>query len=205
MPTVLKTPAHYISGSDLETIDVLGSSVQFIPLPSEVSERFCLLRGTIPAGAAVPLHSHSSYETFTVISGAFEAFLADGDQSEWLPLTAGDVFSVRGGAKHAFRNRSQRPAVVLVFTTAELGDLFRAVAGPIGDGERPSGPLASETVAHFVRTSVRAGHWLGTPEENARADRSANTDHCVSSTPRRSHLRHVAARRQRDCRSPGLR
>ena len=54
MPTVLKTPAQYISGSDLETIDVLGSSVQFIPLPSEVSERFCLLRGTDSGGRAAP-------------------------------------------------------------------------------------------------------------------------------------------------------
>lgn len=168
MPTVLKSPAHCISGPDLETVDVLGSNVQFIPLPSEVRERFCLLRGTIPARAAVPLHSHSSYETFTVISGAFEAFLADGDQPEWLPLTAGDVLSVRGGAKHAFRNRSQSPAVVLVFATAKHGDFFRALARPIRDGERPSGPLASETVAHFVRTSARAGRWLGTPEENAR-------------------------------------
>jgi quercetin dioxygenase-like cupin family protein len=158
---------NFIAASDLETVDILGSKVQFIPLATEVRERFCLLRGTMPGGAAVPLHSHDSFETFTVISGAFEAFVAEGDHPGWLPLMAGDVFNVPGGMRHAFRNRSQSPAVVLVFATAEHGDFFREAAKPIGDGGI-SDPTASERVAHFVRTAAQAGHWLAAPEENAR-------------------------------------
>jgi anti-sigma factor ChrR (cupin superfamily) len=91
MPTSTRIAPHFVARSELETVEVLGSDVQFITPPAEVGERFCLMRGAIQAGAAVPLHSHASYETFTVISGEFEAFPADDDQPGWRPVRAGDA------------------------------------------------------------------------------------------------------------------
>jgi mannose-6-phosphate isomerase-like protein (cupin superfamily) len=106
MPAGPNMQPNVIATSDLETVDVLGSEVQFIPLATEVRKCFCLLRGTIPGGGAVPLHSHDSFETFTVISGEFEALVAEGDHPGSLPLVAGEILNVPGGVRHAFRNRS---------------------------------------------------------------------------------------------------
>ena len=176
MPTsVPASRSRAIARSDLETYKVLGAVVQFIPLPQEAGGRFCLMLGTIPAGGSVPLHSHASYETFVVMSGTFDAYLDEGEAPGWRPLAPGDAFCVAGEARHAFRNLSQTPAVVLVFTTAAHGDFFREVGQPIGGDEMPPGPPAPERIELFLRASGKAGHWLGTPEENARVGLSVPT------------------------------
>jgi len=46
---------------------VLGPLVQFLTAVSDSNKDYCLMRGTVPAGVVVPLHSHAERETFYVL------------------------------------------------------------------------------------------------------------------------------------------
>jgi quercetin dioxygenase-like cupin family protein len=111
------------------------------------------MRGSIPPGGIVPLHSHADPETFLMESGELDAFAGERD---WIRVLPGDVLHVPGDAPHAFRNPGAVPAVTLIVTTARIARFFREVARPSDD------PLAT-----FLATAERYGYWNATPEENA--------------------------------------
>lgn len=111
------------------------------PVEEEVP---CVLRGTLPPGAEVPLHSHPDPETFVVVEGRCEGCRA-GDG--WTPIGAGEAFHVASGVRHSFRNRGREPAVSIVVTTARLGRFFTEL------GDRP-------TPEHLRRTAEKYGHWI---------------------------------------------
>jgi hypothetical protein len=54
-------------------IDLEGPTVEFLTSPQEASIDFCVLKGVIPPGVSVPLHSHPDTEDFFIISGQVEA------------------------------------------------------------------------------------------------------------------------------------
>jgi hypothetical protein len=54
-------------------LDLLGPTVEFLTLPQEANIDFCVLRGILPPGVSVPLHSHPDTEDFFVISGEVQA------------------------------------------------------------------------------------------------------------------------------------
>jgi quercetin dioxygenase-like cupin family protein len=124
-----------------------GATVEYLtPLADGVP---CVLRGTIPPGGTVPLHSHEDTETFLVTGGEIEGFGRDG----WFTLCAGDVHHVPGHVKHAWRNLGGEPAVMFLVTTATIGRFFEEVSG-----------VSPE---EFLAISDRYGYWNATPEENA--------------------------------------
>jgi hypothetical protein len=61
--------AHLVDPRWLETIDVLGPTIQYLTSPDAGEGEPCVMRGTIPPGVAVPLHSHADPETFLMVSG----------------------------------------------------------------------------------------------------------------------------------------
>ncbi|MER8671192.1 hypothetical protein NKH45_29175 [Mesorhizobium sp. M1156] len=56
--------------TSVETFDVLGPVVQFLTPPRDGEP--CIMRGTVPPGVVVPLHSHADPETFIQIPGEVE-------------------------------------------------------------------------------------------------------------------------------------
>jgi hypothetical protein len=54
------------------TLDFFGPAVEFLTSPDDEQNDFCVLKGTIPAGGSVPLHSHRDTEDFLIISGSVE-------------------------------------------------------------------------------------------------------------------------------------
>jgi hypothetical protein len=79
----------------------------------------------------------------------------------WIAIRPGEILHLPGGVKHAWRNRSQEPAVSLAVTEESLAAFYREVGTPAGT------PPAPDSAERFVEASLRRGHWLGTPEENA--------------------------------------
>jgi quercetin dioxygenase-like cupin family protein len=144
--------AYLIDPGAAETIAVLGPTVQFLTPPAGADEAPCVMRGTIPGSGFVPLHSHADPETFLAISGELEGLTYEDGRPAWVGVRPGAVFHVPGGAKHAWRNPSDQPAVMTVVATAKLGRFFRE--------------LASEP-ERFAAISERYGYWNATPEENA--------------------------------------
>jgi quercetin dioxygenase-like cupin family protein len=145
----------------METVNVLGPTVEILTPPAG-DDAPCAMRGSIPAGGIVPLHSHPEPETFVVISGDVEGLVRAGGDDPWVPLRPGDVLHVPGGAPHAWRNRSAAPAVSLIVTTQRIARFFREVAGAGGAG----GP-SQEEARRFLAVAERYGYWNATPEENA--------------------------------------
>jgi hypothetical protein len=70
MPHLLAEIAHRIDPSRIETLDVTGPTVQFLtPVEDDAP---CIMRGTIPPGVVIPVHSHPEPETFIAIEGELE-------------------------------------------------------------------------------------------------------------------------------------
>jgi uncharacterized cupin superfamily protein len=122
------------------------------------------MRGVIPPGVAVPLHSHDATEVFFVLSGTKQVLTLGSGPAEWVDVGAGDYVHVPRGTHHAHRNVSGEPLIELVITTARLGNWFEEVGTPDTGTRRPPAP---DVLAHFLAVSRKFGYWLGSPEENA--------------------------------------
>lgn len=161
-----KAVARIIEARDIQAFNVLGPVVEFLTEPENGAP--CVMRGTIPPGVSVPLHSHADPETFYMISGELEGLTHPECGFRWVRIRPGDIFHVPGGARHAFRNRGTEPAVTIIASTAKIGRFFQEVGIPLRDGLQPSGPPADEMIAHFLKTAQHYGYWNASPEENAR-------------------------------------
>lgn len=144
-------------------VDVFGSTVEFLTLPAQDDDSaLCVLRGVIPAGVTVPLHSHADAEDFYILAGTQEVLTQHPAGLEWAHAHAGDYVHVPPGTLHAHRNVSTQPAVDLVITTSKLGRFFEEIGRPA-----TGAPPEPERVAQFVETAIRYGYTLGTAEVNA--------------------------------------
>jgi len=168
---MLNTPSrerapHLVDLRDAETIDVLGPTIVFLTKPEADDDLPCVMRGTIPPGVSVPLHSHRDPETFLAVSGEIEALAqADGDV-EWIKVRPGNIFHVPGGTKHAFRNQARAPAVMIIVSTSRMGRFFQEIGTPVIPGDAATEPPSPETIKHFLETAERYGYWNASPEEN---------------------------------------
>lgn len=163
-----KSAAHTVDLNDSETLDVMGLLIEFVTRIGTKSSAPCTMRGTIPPGVVIPLHSHADPETYVVVSGSADAIAESDGGLRWVTLNEGAVFHVPGGAKHAFRNQSSAPAVMLVISTSKIARFFRDVGQPVAAGNQPPGSPSAERIRRFLETAERYGYWNATPEENAR-------------------------------------
>jgi Cupin domain len=124
------------------------------------------LKGTIPPGISVPLHSHPDEESFFLLSGEVHALEQRKNGFERIKMNAGDFRHVPPGIKHAWKNESNASAVAIIVTTPRLGRFFLEVGNPVAAGAFPKPPSPAD-VQHFAEAAARYRHWLGTPEENA--------------------------------------
>ncbi len=146
--------------------DVMGVTVEFMTPVDANALPFCVMRGVIPAGAAVPMHSHHAPESFFVVSGEAQVLLERDGRLEWQDVKPGDFVNVPPDTRHAHRNRSSAPAVELVVTTPDIGEFFAEIGRAVpASGTLP--PPTEDDVRRFVAAATRRGHRLATPEENA--------------------------------------
>jgi quercetin dioxygenase-like cupin family protein len=160
-----ESAAHLIDPRDVEILGVMGPTIQFMVPPEAAAP--CIMRGTIPPGVSVPLHSHPEPETFISISGHVEGLVEAPEGLKWVPVEPGAIFHVPSGAKHAWRNRSDE--------AVGLDRCHQRVAWAIFPGSRHADNCRSATswpsvgtIRHFLETAERYGHWLATSDENAR-------------------------------------
>jgi len=151
-----------VGGTGLEAVDVFGPTLEFLTRLDESGATYAVLRGVLPPGAVVPLHSHGDAEDFFILAGSQQVLIQDERGLQWRDLHAGDYVHIPGGAPHAHRNISDEPVVELVVTTIRLGQFFNEIARPSA-----APPPTPEEFAQFVDAAARYGYSLGTPEENA--------------------------------------
>jgi quercetin dioxygenase-like cupin family protein len=143
-----------------------GTLFEFLASPDETGSEICLIRGMIPPGVAVPLHSHSDVELFYVLEGSLEAFQAGNGNHGWVSFGQGNIVSVPGNTKHALRNSSPLPATAVIVTTSKLYSFFQEVSKPF-DRDRKATRPTPEEIQRLTETAARYGYWMGSPEENA--------------------------------------
>lgn len=142
------------------TVDVFQTTVEFLT----TENGFSVLRGVVPPGVIVPIHSHPDVEDFIVIAGSVQCLKQDAEGYEWITAKAGDYVHVPGNARHAWRNISNEPSIQLIITTNKMERFFREAGKPRGGIFQPPTP---EELAKFAALSATYGYWLATPEENA--------------------------------------
>lgn len=123
-------------GTRTTALDIFGPTVEFLTSPQDAHQDFCVMRGVIPPGVSVPLHSHDDTETFFVLSGTKQV-LIPGAYPGWTDEHAGDYVHLPRGRPHAHRNVSGEPLIELVITTARLGSWFQEV-GKTGHRRSPA-------------------------------------------------------------------
>jgi quercetin dioxygenase-like cupin family protein len=93
-------------GAEQQTFMVAGVLLQFLSTPEQINDQISVMRGTIPSGVVIPLHSHADPEIFYVLNGSLEVFQAEGPSAGWQTVNAGEVVSIPGNVRHALRNTS---------------------------------------------------------------------------------------------------
>jgi quercetin dioxygenase-like cupin family protein len=144
------------------TLDVFGPTLEFVSGPDDPDAGFWVMRGVVPPGVVVPLHSHDDAEDFFILAGTQQVLTKSDQGLQWIDVSAADYVHIPAGVPHAHRNVSDEPAVELVVTTARLGRFFQEVAR--SDTGQPPTPAE---LAEFVAVATRYGYNLGTPEQNA--------------------------------------
>ena len=148
------------------SLDVFGPRVEFFTSPEEADGTYCVMMGTIPPGVAVPLHSHPDLESFFLISGDVQALSEQAEKLEWRDVGPSEFVHIPANAKHAWRNTSSEPAVMLITTTGKLGRFFQEIGRPIKTAGLVPPPTPDE-LQHLMRVSAKYSYWNGSPEENA--------------------------------------
>ena len=143
-----------------------GNVIEFLATPDEARAEICLIRATAPPGAVVPLHSHSALELFYVLEGSLESFCSKDGTQGWTTVGVGDVVTIPGNTKHAWRNTSGLPATVITVTTAKMYAFFRELTKPF-DPDQLASPPTREEIQQIFDVAAKYGYWMGSPEENA--------------------------------------
>jgi len=160
-----KTGSSVVRDGDVDTIQVLGASVGILLGPSADDNSKCVLKGVIPSGVTVPMHSHDATEVFYILSGKIDVLIETDGKLRWEEAGPGDLVETPGETRHAFRNRSQDAVKTLVVTTSRHGRYFQDIGTDAK--ARESGAPTQEEIQRFIEIAERYGYWLATPEENA--------------------------------------
>jgi quercetin dioxygenase-like cupin family protein len=81
---------------------VVGTLLQFVSTPEQSHSKIAVMRGGIPAGAVIQLHSHADPEIFFILSGSMEVFQDNGESQGWAKAGPGRRRHHRRG--HSPRN-----------------------------------------------------------------------------------------------------
>jgi hypothetical protein len=110
----------------------------------------------------------ASDEADVLLLGDLKGFTQPADGPRWARIASRDALHVPGTAKHAFRNPSIAPAVMVAVTTARMGRFIQEIGRPVRRVGKPLAPSSAELMRHtFWRPPIDMAIWIETPEENA--------------------------------------
>src|ERR1700722_1422713 len=155
-----------ISGVEEHTFIVAGVLLHFLSTPEQIYDEISVMRGTVPSGVVIPLHSHADPEIFYVLNGSLEVFQDEGPSPGWQTVNAGEVVTIPGNVRHALRNTSPSPLTSIIVSKQELYSFFRELARPF-DPNGPPAPPTPEEIQQLFSVAEQFEYWLASPEENA--------------------------------------
>ena len=120
------------------------------------------MRGTVPAGVVVPLHSHAERETFYVLEEEVQGLGITGSRS--VLVTYSMCLAVSGTG---WRNVSGASVSLLFVVPMRLGRFFRDIGRPVTMANQSAPGLAD--FQRLLEIAHAYGYWLGSPADNAAA------------------------------------
>src|SRR5258705_682007 len=90
-----------VDGTPHTAVDVFGPTLEFISEPEDPGADFCVMRGVVPPGVAVPLHSHDDQEDFFILSGTQQVLTKSDQGLQCVDVNAGDYVYIPAGIPHA--------------------------------------------------------------------------------------------------------
>jgi quercetin dioxygenase-like cupin family protein len=164
-----------------ENLWFLGTLAKVKLEGAQTAGRFGLWEGTLPHGAAPPLHSHPQDETFYVLEGELTAWLVEPELADdrsgvpaWVSSCGrrcgpGTVVFAPGGTPHTFRVESDTARMLVLSTPGGIEDMMRGLAEPARWPwlqPPPDGPrVSAERVAEVERSTGMVRH--GPPPPSA--------------------------------------
>ena len=131
-----------------------GDIYTFLATGAETDGDYFVMEGLVPPDAGPPPHiHHDQAETFYVVEGQLEITLGD----KVYEATAGDFVHVSKGTPHAFFNRSQKSAkMILTFVPAgDIERFFEEAFAKATDRLAAPPPITDEFIKHLLETAER--------------------------------------------------
>jgi len=168
----MSTQTQVIRPSNDALLNVFGPLLQFVVTPAQSSEAFTLIRGIVPPGVAIPLHSHADPEVLFVLEGELNVLKYEGGSSHWVTTKAGETVCIPGDVRHALRNTSTATVTLLLITTPNIYRFFCELGKPFHP-DQPLGPPTPQDMQRLLDLAARYNYWMASPQENAAIGLSA--------------------------------
>jgi quercetin dioxygenase-like cupin family protein len=111
-----------------EKFDVAGAHLVWKVRGEDSAYNFSVCEMTLAPGEGVPLHSHTSAESFYVLSGVADFFRLNEGQEDWVRCESGEVMILPPNSLHGFYNKGTTVCRLLGISTAVHQTFFDAVA-----------------------------------------------------------------------------
>ena len=144
------------------TLTVVGDVYRFLATGDETNGRYAILEAIVQPGGGPPLHVHSREdEGFYILEGEI-TFLVNG---ETIIATAGTFTNMPAGTVHAFQNRSEQPARMLIsMAPAGLEQMFFEVGSPVAEGVTHAPLPTTQEIEALLEAAPRYGITIKLPQ-----------------------------------------
>lgn len=122
--------SQIISIDPANSVDILGITVTPLVTTKDTDGLFGVHEVIVPPGAGIPPHTHPFVEFFFAIEGELTLLLERDGEVHPVTLNANQAGLVPPNALHGFTNSSNKPARLLINSTADLEGFFQEAGIP---------------------------------------------------------------------------
>jgi quercetin dioxygenase-like cupin family protein len=117
-----------VGSGEGERFDIAGAHFTWKVKAEDSAFAFSINELTLAPGEGIPIHSHTSAESFYVLEGAVDFFRVHNGQEDWVHCETNDLIILPPNALHGFYNQGMSVCRVLGVSTGVHQTFFDAVA-----------------------------------------------------------------------------
>jgi quercetin dioxygenase-like cupin family protein len=143
-----------VGAGEGEKFDIAGAHLTWKVKSHESACQFSVCEMILAPGEGVPVHSHTSAESFYVLTGSVDFYRIHDGKEDWLHCEAGDLMILPPNSLHGFYNRGLSACRLLGISTAAHQAFFDAVAKADRENSFASMP-PSEAMGKIARIALK--------------------------------------------------
>jgi quercetin dioxygenase-like cupin family protein len=157
-----------IGAGEGEKFDIAGAHLTWKVKALDSAYQFSVCEMTLAPGEGVPVHSHTSAESFYVLTGSVDFYRIHEGKEDWVYCEAGDLMILPPNSLHALHNRGLSVCRLLGISTAAHQTFFDAVAEADRETSFASMPPA-ESMRKIAQIALK-NHMYFAPLDGSRTD-----------------------------------